>query len=250
MPVKLNKLNNNIIQSAINDETRSHSAKTVKNMHGLLTAILNLYYPDFTVKITLPKKEYTEMNILTVEQTKILFKAVENRDIEIPVLLAAWFGLRQSEITGLKWDCIDFQNGVINIKNALVRGTDGYVLKNTKTFSSTRKIKIPEFIINKIKNINKSGEFIINIKSNMIYKKFKKVLRDNNLPDIRFHDLRHFNASVMLKLNIPDKYAMERGGWATNNVMKNVYQNTFSDERKTIDNLVNDYFLNLLSHEK
>jgi integrase len=57
-----------------------------------------------------------------------------------------------------------------------------------------------------------------------------------------FHDLRHVNASVMALLNIPDKYAQERGGWKTDNIMKNVYQQTFSSERRNVDRLINDYF--------
>ena len=60
--------------------------------------------------------------------------------------------------------------------------------------------------------------------------------------DITFHDLRHLNASVMLALNVPEKYAMERGGWKTPNVMKNVYQHTFSAQRIQIDSQINDYF--------
>jgi integrase len=247
MQVKLKNLNNNIIQSAINDEAKTHSPKTVRNIHGLLSAVLNLFHPDLKVRVTLPPKQRKEMNILTVEQSKILFKAIENTDIEIPVLLAACFGLRQSEITGLKWDCIDSDNNVITIKNALVRGQSEYVLKSTKTYASTRKIIVPEFIMEKIKNLTKSGEFVINIKNHTIYKRFKKVLVENNLPpEIRFHDLRHFNASVMLQLNIPDKYAMERGGWNTNNTMKNIYQHTFSEERKSVDAIVNNYFESLI----
>lgn len=50
------------------------------------------------------------------------------------------------------------------------------------------------------------------------------------------------NASVMLALNVPDKYAMERGGWSTNNIMKSVYQHTFSAERKAVDDRIDDYF--------
>ena len=57
-----------------------------------------------------------------------------------------------------------------------------------------------------------------------------------------FHDLRHLNASVMLALGVPDKYAMERGGWSTNSTLKAVYQHTFSDERKKVNDLVNNYF--------
>ena len=57
-----------------------------------------------------------------------------------------------------------------------------------------------------------------------------------------FHDLRHLNASVMLALGVPDKYAMERGGWSSNNVLKSVYQHTFSTERKQVDDRIDRYF--------
>ena len=53
----------------------------------------------------------------------------------------------------------------------------------------------------------------------------------------------------MLKLKVPNKYARERGGWETDYIMENIYQHTFSDERKAVDNLVDNYFLGLLCHE-
>ena len=54
------------------------------------------------------------------------------------------------------------------------------------------------------------------------------------------------NASVMLALGIPDKYAMERGGWSTNSTLKNVYQHTFSEERKRVDEKIDNYFNGIL----
>ena len=57
-----------------------------------------------------------------------------------------------------------------------------------------------------------------------------------------FHDLRHLNASVMLMLGVPDKYAMERGGWSTTSTLKSVYQETFSDERRAYDDRIDRYF--------
>lgn len=60
---------------------------------------------------------------------------------------------------------------------------------------------------------------------------------------------RHLNASVMLSLGVPDKYAMERGGWATNSTLKNVYQHTFSEERKQVDEMIDRYFEEALNKE-
>ncbi len=63
-----------------------------------------------------------------------------------------------------------------------------------------------------------------------------------------FHDLRHMNASVMAMLQIPEKYALERGGWKTDAVMKNVYTHTFSKERKKVDGIIDSYF-ETMQHE-
>ncbi|MEG2639335.1 MAG: hypothetical protein RR992_07505, partial [Clostridiales bacterium] len=61
----------------------------------------------------------------------------------------------------------------------------------------------------------------------------------------RFHDLRHVNASIMLMLGVPDKYAMKRGGWATERIMKDIYQQTFKDEESIVNNKIDDYFFTL-----
>ena len=62
-----------------------------------------------------------------------------------------------------------------------------------------------------------------------------------------FHELRHMNASVMVLLGIPDKYAMERGGWSSPHIMQSVYKHTFSEERIEVHNRINDYFDKILS---
>lgn len=65
-----------------------------------------------------------------------------------------------------------------------------------------------------------------------------------------FHDLRHLNASIMLMLGVPDKYAMERGGWSTDSILKSVYQQTFSSERKKIDKMIDGYFNGIVFNSK
>ena len=68
--------------------------------------------------------------------------------------------------------------------------------------------------------------------------------------DITYHDLRHLNASVMLMLGVPDKYAMERGEWSTDNILKNVYQQTFSAERVRFDEIIDGYFSSVIQQSE
>src|SRR5699024_2139302 len=87
-----------------------------------------------------------------------------------------------------------------------------------------------------------NSDMLIELSGHSIYMKWKRLLEKNNLPHMSFHDLRHVNASVMTLLKIPDKYAMERGGWKIDSVMKRVYTHTFSSEKTQVDNIIDDYF--------
>jgi integrase len=83
--------------------------------------------------------------------------------------------------------------------------------------------------------------YIVPLTRSQLHGRFTRLCKKNGL-DLTFHDLRHLNASVMLALNVPEKYAMERGGWKTPNVMKSVYQHTFSRQRRMVDDQIDDYF--------
>lgn len=259
MPVKLNRLTSQMVQEAFNraskpytdgrGRTRQRTPKTLRNIHGLLSAVLTEYCPGFHLHTTLPQKERKEQQILEPEQIAVLLKAAAGTEMEIPVLLAVWLCMRTSEILGLTWDCVDFDRGTVTVKKALVRDKDNeWIEKTTKTTSSTRTISAPDYIMAKLQAAKATAatDHVVDIKGNGLYKRLKVILRKNNLPDIRFHDLRHTAASVMLMLNIPDLYAQRRGGWATNHTMKAVYQHLMDSKRNAVDTAIDNYFYGLM----
>lgn len=105
----VSKLNTQSVQRAINADAADVSAKTLKNTIGLLSAVLNCHNIELG-RLTLPEPPKKQKQIYTKEQLGKLLEAVTGADIEIPVLLAAWLGLRRSEIAGLRWDAIDFDS--------------------------------------------------------------------------------------------------------------------------------------------
>ena len=259
MPVKLNRLTPQMVQEAFNKaskpyidaegRTRQRTPKTLRNIHGLLSAVLTEYCPDLHLHTTLPQKERKEQHILEPEEIAVLLKAVAGTDMEIPILLAVWLCMRTSEIFGLTWDCVDFDRGTVTVKKALVRDRDNeWIEKTTKTTSSTRIINAPDYIMDKLRAAKELAptDHVVDIRGNGLYKRLKIILRKNNLPDIRFHDLRHTAASVMLMLNIPDLYAQRRGGWATNHTMKAVYQHLMDSKRSAVDTAIDNYFYELM----
>lgn len=112
--------------------------------------------------------------------------------------------------------------------------------KASKTLNS-----IPPYIQKLVDTVG--TEYLTELTRDQIYTRFRKLLINSNVsPLISFHDLRHLNASVMVLLEVPDKYAMERGGWSTNSTLRNVYQHTFSEEREAVDRKIDEYFEGLI----
>ncbi len=259
MPLPLNKITPTLVQEAINAAAKPYTdgrgrqkrrtPKTIRNIHGLLSAVLAEYYPGLNLSTTLPQKERKEQRVLEPEEIGVLLRAVEGDVMEIPVLLAVWLCMRASEITGLTWDCVDFDKSTITVRRALVRGQDNqWVEKGTKTTGSTRVLRAPAYIMDRLRaaKVAASSDRVTTLKSPSFRNRLHTITSRCGLPDIRFHDLRHTAASVMLTLNVPDKYAQARGGWATNHIMKEVYQHTMAAKRTAVDDAIDSYYYMLL----
>jgi integrase len=245
MNMPLKSLTQEAVQRAINKMAKTHSPKSVQNAHGLLSAAVATYYPQFVLRTTLPQKQKKEASIPTPEEINMILNAAKGTEMELPLYLAIWLGLRMSEIRGLTWDSIE--GDYLHIKQALVDGVDGPEKKGTKTYSGNRKIKLPKVIADLIEAKPREDDFIIHLSGQAIYKRFTRLCSKVGVPHYRFHDLRHVNASVMLAIGVPDKYSMQRMGHATNNMLKTVYQHTMDAKSAEVDAAIDAYFENLLA---
>ena len=136
-------------------------------------------------KIPLPKKEDTEVKckFLSADQANELLQLFKGHRLQPIIYMTLYYGLRRGEAIGLKWDAVDFKNDKIKI-NHIVTQTLTLVAKDkTKTASSKREYHLLPEIKEMLKII--------------ITKKFQKVLAKNNVPKMRFHDLRHSCASIL-----------------------------------------------------
>ena len=240
MTKDVSRLTREDVQRAVNKMAKTKSPKSVANAHGLLSAALAVYRPDFVLRTTLPQKEKFDAAIPTDTEIGTILSAAVGTDIELPILLALWLGLRVSEIRGITWGAIS--GDILHVKQAIVDGETGSVVKGTKTYSGNRKIKMPAYIVDLINAQPKASEYVVPLTRRAIYKRFSTLCEKNGVPHYRFHDLRHANASVMLALGVPDKYAMERMGHATNNMLKTVYQHTMSSKQNEVAAAVDNYF--------
>lgn len=229
------------VQKWVNALTREgKKPKTIYNAHGLLNAVLAEYRPGFALHTTLPQKEKVEIRIPSEAETAAIFSACKGTKYELPILLAVWLGLRASEIRGLKWEDIDGDR--ILIRRAIVVGENGPVEKGTKTYSGTRKLRLPLYLKDLIDQQDKNNPYIVPMSGHAMYNGFERICEKAGLPHFRFHDLRHMNASVMLAEGIPDKYSMKRMGHASNNMLKTTYQHTIKEKEQEYDQIIDSRF--------
>ena len=235
----IKKITQEDIQKLINEHTKKKSAKTVYNIHGLISAVMNMYRPDFILQTTLPQKMPKEKYIPNDSDIKVILDYAKKHDQEmyIAIMLAAFGTLRRSEICGLK--STDVVGNTIHVRRAIVNSDNGWTPKGTKTTSSNRIITLPDFVIDEISH--KKG-YIVQLKPNMISDRFIDIVVRCKLPHFTFHSLRHYCASRMHSMGIPDAYIMEKGGWSSDVVLKQVYRHALSEESSRLNEQVNAKF--------
>ena len=243
MDINIEELTAKDIQIAINLDAHRLSHKSIKNAYGFLKSVLIANDIDIKLgSIRLPKKEVRERKLPTAPE---IYKIVKGTDSELPVLLAMWLSLRIGEVAGLQFRDVDAKTMRLYVCREIVKVDSGWAeVNHCKTEKSVRCVNLPIHNYNLIQAIphQKETDHIISVKPNTIRKRFKRLLRDNGIEDIRFHDCRHIFASTAAMLNVPEKYAMEMGGWSTPDVYKNVYQETFDSERNKADGIIDDCF--------
>ena len=239
MDIRVDDLTQEDVQYAVkSDFSRGVSPKTLRNAHGLLSAVLKVYRPRMILITSLPQKEVNEIIIFTEEEMKKVWDGAKDTKYEIPILLASMLGLRLSEIKGLRFS--DILNGRIHIQRAIVTGEEGEILKKTKTVSGDRWIKLPETLLTKINALPRSNDenYICPLSGAAIYKGFQRICEKVGVKPCRFHDLRHFAASEAHALGVPNKYSMKRMGHKTEYMLQNVYQHTMRDKEDEFGDLI------------
>ena len=252
MALPLAKVTPEHVQLAVNQDALTKSPKTVRNAHGLIVAALKAYHPGLRLDTTLPQKTKPKIYIPTEAEIVALLKAASGTHMDIPVLLGAYLGLRRSELCALTIDDIDTKTKSLSIRKAMVLSVDDeWVVKPPKSYSGFRTIPLPDFLYDKITALGlPPGARLVEAHPNMITNRFEALQRTAlGSVKFRFHDLRHYNASVMLAKNVPNRYAQERLGHATDNMLKTVYQHLFQEKQKEVSDTLNTYFTSIMQHE-
>lgn len=248
MDMKLNELDRRTLEEAVSAEEGrkgrtggKQSPGSIINAYHLIATILHRYAPGIDTNVSLPEKK---RKVPVLPEPADVIHAVKGSDIELPCLLSMWLSLSMSEILGLtKSESINGDQLTV-VKTAVMINGELVERYAGKEEERTRSLKIPPYIMDLIDQVG--TDRLVTMTGRMVYQHFNKALKDAGVPPMRFHDLRHMNASVSAMLKIQDAVIQERGGWKTDYVMKRVYTHTFSSERQQADAIINNYFDQIL----
>ncbi|OME13243.1 tyrosine-type recombinase/integrase [Paenibacillus odorifer] len=215
--------------------------------HALKNDLINTNPAD---KIERPKKNDFVGSFYNKQETNILFKKVKGELIELAVILAAFYGLRRSEVVGLKWTAINFENKTISIRHTVTpvyfEGQEHIIEKDRgKNKPSRRTLPlVPAFeeLLLRIRELQALNEAICGksyctdyeeyiyldklgqrIKPGYITQNFTRTLKKNGLRHIRYHDLRHSCASLLLANGVSMKEIQEWLGHSNYSTTANIY---------------------------
>jgi integrase len=224
--------------------------QTVRHMHNLLheacrsAVMMNLLAVNPADAVTPPRVRREEVKILDKAQTLALLQAARGTRLYLPILLAIATGARRGEILALRWQDVDLQAGVLTIRRSLSETRAlGLSFKEPKSKKSARSIALPAFAVAALKEHKKSqAEEKMLIRAtyqendlvlprwdgrpwapNLLTGLFGDFMQKQQLPRIRFHDLRHGSISMLLMEGVPFKVVSARAGHSTVGITLDTY---------------------------
>lgn len=248
------------------------SGNTVKHYHANIRKALQYAMKTDIIpsnpadKIDLPKIEEYCPHFYTSDEVKTLLNEVIGTKLEIPVMIDCFYGFRRSEVIGLKWSAIDFKNRTITINHTITQSNGKLIIRDkTKTKSSKRTLPlepiVESFLLELKEKQEKNKELCGNsynqewleyicvdvcgnlIRPDYVTETFLKLLKKKNLKQIRFHDLRHTCASILLKNGANMKEIQAWLGHSNYNTTANLYAHLDTSSVNEVGKVITNVFM-------
>lgn len=235
--------------------------RTITFIHAVLHSALEnavrwgLISRNVAKLVSLPRTQRYEAKTLTAEQAKKLLEFARESRIEALLVMAVTTGMRRGELLALHWEDVDFDKGVVYVRRTVNRITGhGYKETEPKTKSSRRRIVLPEMAMKALKE-HRAHQDEVRIKAGEKWSEqgivfcnldgghmnpermvtvFHKLLADAGLPDMRFHDLRHSAATILLVAGVHPKVVQERMGHTTIALTMDIYSHVLPSMQQEV----------------
>ena len=267
--IRLSELNGLDVQKCMNQAAEHLSPSSVKLVNTILRTALRtgerwgVVAGNAAKHATLPKQVKFDAKPLTAEQANHLLETVKDDRYGAVFTVALSLGLRHGEIAGLRWESVNFATGRLKVTHQLKRvARKGVVLSELKTKHAKRSLRMPQFVVDALlrrqliqeqEHINagdrwKDTGFVFTSRHGdpMVPEKMTldhiAALKRAKLPRIRFHDLRHSCATLLLSKGVPIKMIQEILGHSSYTTTMNLYVHVVEAMRDEATNAMNDIF--------
>ena len=267
--VRLQKLSPRHIQELYGrDLNKGYAPETIRGVHRMLHKALsdavqwNWVAANACDKVKQPGPVRYETHPLTPEQAKTLMETAKGSRLEALLTLAVTTGMRRGEILALRWSDIDFEERSLQVRHTVNRAGKYGILENApKTEKSKRRIMLPQFVLDALKK-HRAQQDEIRLQAgptwqehNLVFttdtggfvegthlnRRFKQLLKEAGLPDMRFHDLRHSAATILLGKGVHPKLVQELLGHSQMSITMDRYSHVLPsmqrDMMKGLDDL-------------
>ena len=245
---------------------RRATPRTIRYVHTTLHEALQYAFKmqliprnpaDF---VSVPKLVKYKADVFEEDEVRKMLQVAEDTDMEAPLHLSVGLGLRRGELLALMWSDIDYDKKQLTVSRNLVYVNGEYIFKAPKSESGNRTIEMPASMVAILKkhwrkqleykllfgSEYKDNNLVCSRPNGTPYipgsysNKFTEFLKANGLRQIRLHDLRHTNASLMLQYNVPAKVASQRLGHSSIGITLDLYShvigNLQTEAAEKIDN--------------
>ncbi len=224
---------------------------------------VNLVARNVCDQVELPREERHEGLALTPEQAQQLLQKVREHRLDALLTLALTTGMRIGEILSLRWQDVDLKAGFLQVRRTVgYYGKRGFVVGEPKTESSRRTIVLPDFLVEKLK-LHRTSQLEMRLQAGLswvdndlvfcnkrggffppptIAYQFNKVLKDVGFSHMRFHDLRHSAATLLLSMGVSLKVVQEILGHSTISTTADIYSHTLLSMQREAMNKMDDLF--------
>jgi integrase len=248
------------------------SSTSVHHLHVMLHRVLKqaerwgMVTRNVSSLVDAPRRTFPEITTWNLEQVNHFFTIADQHDLAALWRLALLTGMRRGELLGLKWEDIDLDRGVLAVRRTMSRGKGGqWELGQPKTASGRRSIALPASCVTVLRKqranqnvqrlrlgelwqdcgfvfTNRTGE---SLHVNSLGAAFKAVTATSGLPVIRFHDLRHTSATLLLAQGVHPKIVQERLGHADISMTLNRYSHVTPDMQRSAADMLDATFSNV-----
>jgi len=264
--LKLRNLTPMIVQDLYQEKLKVLSPRTVIYIHVTLHRALslavrwNLVPRNVTDLVDAPRVLKKQIMPLTDEEVNTLFETVRGNPLEALYILGVTSGLRKGELLGLKWNDINFDTRTLQVKRSLSQTKEGPMFVPPKTAKSRRSIGLSRIAIDALRRHklvqdeqkrtwtldydlvfpNDVGE--PRRSRNVINRCFERVKKKANLPDIRFHDLRHTCATLLFTKGVHPKIVQEMLGHSSISITLDTYSHVLPNMQSEAVRAMEDIF--------